>query len=185
MNEQILYILVGTPGSGKSTYVKNNLNNVRAYEADMYFMRTGTYQFDRNNLGHAHKWCQTQVMKELNRGNSCVVANTNLTPFELKPYFNMVRDCRENNLNVKIEIIECKFININDKQEPSLFNSIHFDNYSDEEKHDIAKNMLARNDITKRIKFYSINQDIINNIKLHTLYLNNDTYHTKLETFKI
>ena len=68
-----LYLIIGVPGSGKSTYAKELADKLtytlgytpKIYEADMYFNRSGNYQWKPEYLGHAHKWCQSKVEHEL------------------------------------------------------------------------------------------------------------------------
>jgi hypothetical protein len=182
MNEQILYITVGTPGCGKSFYTATNLADVPHYEADMYFMHDGVYQFKIEELLTAHKWCQDKVWSELLTGNSCVVSNTNLTPQEMQAYFNMVREI---GTNIKIEVIEFKYINTEQPDEESIFNSLHFDNYSDDEKLNIYNRMKSRDNVHRRIGFYMDNKDIIKTVKLHTLYRTKDTYIVNIKEFII
>ena len=60
MNKKILYILRGVPGSGKSTYANEIMSNLRDrigehYEADMYFMDNGKYNWNADKLYFAHK----------------------------------------------------------------------------------------------------------------------------------
>jgi hypothetical protein len=87
-----LIIVRGLPGSGKSTFVKNNYPNDDAvhYEADMFFMNinTGEYQFNRNLLDAAHKWCFGSTFLSLNDEsvNQVIVSNTFTTWRELEPY---------------------------------------------------------------------------------------------------
>lgn len=181
-DEQILYIVIGTPGSGKSSYVKNNLAGLPHFEADMYFMRNGNYEFDYNKLNTAHKWCQNQVQNTLKRGQDCVVSNTSLSPRELNDYFKIVRSL---NKNIKIDIVECKYINSNDPNEVSIYNSVHFDRGDTENMEQLAKNFVTRNNIDKRVSYYTKNRDIIRSLKLHTLTKTGDNYKTSVEEFKI
>ena len=54
-----LYLLRGLPGSGKSTLAKSL--GGKHFEADMYFVRDGEYQFDVTKLKEAHEWCRSSV----------------------------------------------------------------------------------------------------------------------------
>jgi len=49
-----LVIIRGCSGSGKSTLAKLLGSNFKHFEADMYFMKNGVYQFDGTKLGAAH-----------------------------------------------------------------------------------------------------------------------------------
>ena len=84
----------GLPGSGKSTYIQNNLPNARVCSADNYFMRSGEYIFDATKLGEAHARCMFEFIESC-RGlhhnlplifDNLVVDNTNTTNQELAPY---------------------------------------------------------------------------------------------------
>lgn len=45
------------------------------YEADMFFMRDGTYCYDASQVRAAHEWCKTMTRRALTRGQRVVVAN--------------------------------------------------------------------------------------------------------------
>jgi len=86
--DRILYICRGLPGSGKSTFTKT-LTDAH-FEADMYFMQDGKYNFDASKLGNAHMWCRTSVEKEMVKGTSVIaVSNTFTQDWEMKEYFEL------------------------------------------------------------------------------------------------
>ena len=96
-----LYIIRGLPGSGKSTMAKMMLVNgviKEYYEADMYFVKEGQYNFYPSKLHQAHKWCLNEVHAALLKGLDVAVANTFTTEKELRPYTTLGFD---------YEIIEC------------------------------------------------------------------------------
>lgn len=95
-------IIRGVAGSGKSTESKN-YSGV-CFEADMYFTdpTNGSYNWNPNDIGKAHKWCQSMVEKQLQLGNDVIVANTTLSMKELKPYLDMVERCIHTNILVTI-----------------------------------------------------------------------------------
>jgi predicted kinase len=83
-----LFLLRGLPGSGKST-LAGNLAQV-VYEADMFFMKGGEYQFDPAKLGAAHQWCQESTRQSMINGISRIaVANTFTREWEMEPYIDM------------------------------------------------------------------------------------------------
>lgn len=66
------------------------------YEADMYFMNNGEYQFDVTKLKDAHKWCQDSVevaMKGWGNislpSNRIIVSNTFTQEWEMRPYYDL------------------------------------------------------------------------------------------------
>lgn len=84
-------ILIGLPGSGKSTYASQLPAN-RICSADNYFINElGVYQFERDKLGEAHKNCLRQFVKYLDSSNweNLVVDNTNLDNVEISPYYSL------------------------------------------------------------------------------------------------
>jgi predicted kinase len=87
-----LVLVRGIPGSGKSTYVKNNLKGYNSYEADMFHMKNGKYAFDRKNLPAAHKWCFDKTKKDLEDGKKVVVSNTFINKKEVDRYLDMAKE---------------------------------------------------------------------------------------------
>lgn len=89
-------IMSGIPGSGKSTYVKENLPEAVVVSADDYFTtRTGAYKFDSAKLPQAHNQCLrrfTNFLITYSGGQDLIVQpilvvdNTNLTVAEIAPY---------------------------------------------------------------------------------------------------
>ena len=99
-NNRYLFLLSGAAGSGKSTLATKIQNLSKTYldrpvmdicEADefWYILGKGKYAFNPKLLWKAHKWCQDQVEENLKKGWNVAVANTNLTPRDRKPYFNL------------------------------------------------------------------------------------------------
>lgn len=88
-----LFLLRGLPGSGKSTLAKS-IGGVH-YEADMYFMKDGKYQFDVTSLRDAHSWCQTQVSNAMilnlatKINERIVVSNTFTQEWEMQQYYDL------------------------------------------------------------------------------------------------
>jgi predicted kinase len=90
-----LILIRGVPGSGKSTLAQEIVlgkENWEHYEADMYFMNNGKYDFNPSLIGRAHSWCQNEVDSALHYGVNVVVSNTFTTLKELKPYFLIAKE---------------------------------------------------------------------------------------------
>lgn len=90
-----LILLRGLPGSGKSTFARFLVNSSRGeikhYEADMYFMGSGTYVFKPEQLNDAHQWCLRSTSNMLEANISVVVSNTFTRMMELQPYLNLAK----------------------------------------------------------------------------------------------
>ena len=96
MNKPTLVLVRGLPGSGKSTYVKKlNILASQHIEADMFFINhtTGAYEFDREKLRAAHDWCKDHVRLGLKSGKDMWCSNTFTTISELRPYFQIAKEC--------------------------------------------------------------------------------------------
>lgn len=55
-----IILMRGVPGCGKTFIVgrlKDSLNTSAVCSADDYFVRSGTYRFDRSKIKEAHEWC--------------------------------------------------------------------------------------------------------------------------------
>lgn len=91
-----LILIRGIPGSGKSTLANllaSSIENAHVFEADMYFMKDGKYQFDRDKLRQAHQWCQDSTkLLLLDNDATVIVSNTFTTSKELKPYFALAKE---------------------------------------------------------------------------------------------
>jgi predicted kinase len=94
LNEEVekkLFIMVGLPGSGKSTFIKD-LSNPVVCSADHYFEKGGEYNFDPNKLGAAHQQAKNKCLDSMLQSKPLVVIdNTNLTDRERKPYEEMAQ----------------------------------------------------------------------------------------------
>lgn len=88
-----LFLIRGISGAGKSTLSKS-IGGVH-YEADMYFMKDGEYQFDITKLKDAHQWCQNSVETVMKGwggvlpANRIIVSNTFTQEWEMKPYYEL------------------------------------------------------------------------------------------------
>jgi predicted kinase len=86
-----LFLLRGLPGAGKSTIAKS-IGGVH-FEADMYFMKDGVYQFDATKLKMAHNWCAIQTQKAMCADEpKIIVSNTFTQDWEMKTYYELAKE---------------------------------------------------------------------------------------------
>lgn len=96
-----IIILVGPPGSGKSTFAdefRRGMDYVHIVSADHYFMSNGVYTFDPSKLGEAHASCMRNFLDRMRyayeshrlgfrQPQTIIVDNTNTTALEIAPYY--------------------------------------------------------------------------------------------------
>jgi len=105
----VLTLVVGLPGSGKSTFAKT-VPNASHYEADMFFVdKNGNYNFDRTKLKQAHEWCQRMAEHDLLNGRNVVVSNTGLTKWEREAYYRIAESC---GAKVRVKVMTGDYGNI-------------------------------------------------------------------------
>ena len=109
---QILIIVRGIPGSGKSTFAKEIVkmfpDDSVHWESDMFFMHNGVYCWKPNKVNLAHRWCQQKVEKSFDAADIVVVSNTFTTESEMKFYLDFAK---ENGISVQIVRMENRFEN--------------------------------------------------------------------------
>lgn len=100
----MLMLIRGIPGSGKSTlakFLQGDDPNVAHFEADQYFTDCdGNYVWDGMHIGDAHAWCQEETRAALMDGKDVIVSNTFTTLTELRPYFEINKECGGPKLNI-------------------------------------------------------------------------------------
>ena len=93
-----LILLRGIPGSGKTSTAKllgAGGAGTAHFEADMFFMKDGEYQFDASKLKDAHQWCLTSVEHAMllnhttNDNSTIIVSNTFTQAWEMDAYFKL------------------------------------------------------------------------------------------------
>ncbi len=85
-----LVLIRGLPGSGKSTMAKAlAAAGYEHFEADMFFERSGAYQYEPSGIQDANRSCQMQALACLRMGRRVVVANTFTRVREMEPYLHM------------------------------------------------------------------------------------------------
>ncbi len=96
----ILFLIRGLPGSGKSSFAQWIWDSGVIFEADRYFYNeNGEYLFDKSKLHTAHENCQKGVEEAMQinldtRGKyypEIVVSNTSTTEKELEPYLELAK----------------------------------------------------------------------------------------------
>lgn len=101
MNEKILYIVRGVPGSGKSTYAKSLMAGKMSashWETDMWFLQDDwdgeepTYVFDPTKLADYHRECQRAVCCDMQDGvETIIVSNTFIRKWEADMYYMLAK----------------------------------------------------------------------------------------------
>jgi len=95
----------GPAGFGKSTYAKKtyvDLLGYDHYEADMFHIVEGKYQWDVKNIKLAHEWCYNQFVQSCKANKNVVVSNTFTQLWELDRYISY---CREN--AIRFYVVRC------------------------------------------------------------------------------
>ena len=91
---QVLYIIRGLPGSGKTTLAKVIAQSVDAFgaahiETDQFFETLdGGWVFDQSRIAEAHDNCFRCVVEALDWGNSVIVSNTATQKWEAQRYLD-------------------------------------------------------------------------------------------------
>lgn len=122
---QRLIIIRGIPGSGKSTYakkIKHDLfesgNSVTHFEADMFFMKDGKYNWNPKLAPIAHKWCYNSVFKSFDSGtNVVIVSNTFVKLGDMNTY---IKEAESRNIDVTVYRMENRFKNVHEVPEETL-----------------------------------------------------------------
>ncbi|KFU95961.1 NEDD4-binding protein 2, partial [Chaetura pelagica] len=87
---QVLVLLRGVPGSGKSylarTLLEDNPGGI-ILSTDDYFYKHGQYHYNPDCLGEAHEWNRKRAKEAFEKRISpIIIDNTNIQAWEMKPY---------------------------------------------------------------------------------------------------
>ena len=97
--QKIAIINRGIPATGKSTIINEIIKSTKEggfsseiCSTDDFFMIDGEYRFDATKLQENHLKNQDKFFNALKNGIDVVICdNTNLSPWEAKPYYNMAK----------------------------------------------------------------------------------------------
>ncbi|NWR15319.1 N4BP2 protein, partial [Emberiza fucata] len=92
---QVLVLLRGVPGSGKSYLARNLLEDNPGgiiLSTDDYFYKHGQYHYDPDCLGEAHEWNRKRAKEAFEmRISPIIIDNTNIQAWEMKPYVTLAQ----------------------------------------------------------------------------------------------
>jgi NEDD4-binding protein 2 len=87
MNEKILYLTMGPPGSGKNYTAEQLMPKENVFSTDDFYMVNGVYRWEASKIAEAHEWNRDRVEMAMRKGLSPIAAaNTNITARERRPY---------------------------------------------------------------------------------------------------
>jgi predicted kinase len=91
---QILIIMQGQSGSGKSTIAKQFAVEYSAEicSTDDFFAENDEYKFDFKLLAYNHKRNQEKAEKLMREGKSVIIDNTNIHAWEASPYVLVAKE---------------------------------------------------------------------------------------------
>jgi len=95
----------GPSGAGKSTKAKELGISGTSLSTDDFWMINGEYEFDTNRITEAHQWNQKRARECMRKGISpIIIDNTNIEPWEMKPYVHMAQEYGYQTRLVPVEV---------------------------------------------------------------------------------
>lgn len=82
-----LTIMSGIPGSGKTTWAKQNRPNATLISVDDYFTINGNYRWIPNEAHNAAVECMASFLEAVEANRDVVIDNTNSSVAEISPYY--------------------------------------------------------------------------------------------------
>lgn len=97
MDKNVLILVRGLPGSGKSTFaaVISEKGKYPVFSIDSYFTdpHSGEYRFEFSNNHLAYKNCEAQTRTAMQNGaEKVIVDNTFTLEWEMEPYFKLAAE---------------------------------------------------------------------------------------------
>ncbi|ATI16124.1 hypothetical protein [Pseudomonas phage HJ01] len=100
MQEKIMYIIRGLPGSGKSSFARILYHQIwesggtaSICEADDYQMEYGEYVWKAERVVESHKKCMEKARNSMKAGlDAVIVSNTSTREREVEPYIDMAEE---------------------------------------------------------------------------------------------
>ena len=106
--EQLLTILSGIPGSGKSRVagrIQEATGAIVASTDQFMVNEAGEYEFKLEQMDPAFSACSLKVMENLLEGRSVVVDNTNIGVAEINAWIVIGQGARAKNPELKVELV--------------------------------------------------------------------------------
>ena len=93
MTQTHVIILSGIPGSGKTTWIKENFPSATVVSADLFFTNDkGEYNWDSSKIKEAHQKCFNDFKTHISNVSVLVVDNTNTRLWEFEEYVKISKE---------------------------------------------------------------------------------------------
>lgn len=86
-----MVLVRGLPGSGKTTYAKENFVKVgfKHFETDMFFTKDGVFRYEPGKTKQATEWCHRAVRDAVKNTADIVVSNHFIRHWEMGYYLEL------------------------------------------------------------------------------------------------